>query len=1777
MLQTVFRWAARAMPALLLLACASAQAQNKLFLRSQTYAGLISYETLTVNDTNGAFTSTGNSSDQISVTGGGYSLKFRVPSGQTLAVGEYEATEIYQSDVTSRTAMYVYAQNYNWYCNTVTGRFRILELTRDAQGAIVSLALNFQQHCNNSYSAVMGQLRFNSAIATDEGRRTPDYMIFQPVTNATPGAAVTSNSATIGGLDAPIAISIAGGEYSINNGTFTSAAVAVQNGDTIRVRIAVPAAIGTRATAHVDFNGYRSSFAVGNTIPTAPQPVYSMVQLYGQSAGGYSSARTVLLSPLTMQTLRLSKASYDGVTRGIRIESMEPYSSTSFLNLNFYAPQGNTITAGEYPNLAASPVSNQSALVLGYGGYSSILGSSVYCYDSTSPIKATVHEVEYASDGMPSKLAMDFVITCYNGSYGRVFGYVRINSTRAVDYTRTLPAQFQFPGVSDAQLNTQYTSQSGTVDGINVAVPITVSGGEYSIAGGPFTAAAGTISNGQTVRARLTSASTANTLRVATLNIGGAEFPFKVGTAVVSLPQPGTDAMMVQVSVPRAENQALVTRVYTPATLATFVFQASQSYPKQFQVLARKSGNSSEDLSVSFGGLSGERLVPGTYTDVASYNDNSRVMVNQQQQGCYAGAPFGLLVVHEIEYDVAGTPTKAAIDYRIDCSTNSTLSEQYNYLRFNSTVPIDYTINRPAPFSFTSVKGANPGDIVTSNQVTMRAINVSVPISVVGGEYAIEGGAFTSASGLVAPGQKVRVRTQAAADANAVKTVTLTAGVRGADFLVGTDPGVSPQPNGSPMVVIQAQNYNGSATRQIYSAGTLHDVGLGQAATYYARTSVEMKRLVPNLDGSIPATVMYLSGPNGSLLDVGTYLDAVGNSGSPERAYVSPFNNFYPSYGAQEDLLPYCYSSGSILPTSTRFIVREIESSLSGQTLKLALDMVRTCGIYDLQNVSGPAAIFTSVRINSTIPIDYELRQPVPFVLSPVPGVAPGTAVESAAFTIRGITVAVPIAVTGGQYSIDGGAFTATAGTVSAGQVVKVRLTASPLANDLRTAVISVGEYSTEFKVGTAPGSNPPANGAPLMLMISQGNEVIGQGRTDVVSPATFRTIVASRDWYAGNVNVTANPMVGSSGASWQVNVFAPQGTLIMPGTYTQITNGSYPVTGRMGLRASSNGNYCYNYTSDLYPAGTSMTVHEIEYAGTGTYDPPTKVAIDFVLYCAGNPDPLYGYIRINSSVAIQPLVDNNPSPFSFAPVGSATRNAAIVSASASLTGFNVALPISVIGGEYSIDGGAFTAMPGIVNSGQTVRARVIASASFGGTAKATITVGSRSGEFAVTSEYADSYPDLPVFPSATAAPRSSWVVSAAQVLTGFNSPASIYMYAGEYSINGGPFTSAQGTVMPGDSLRLRVMTGAIYGASYSAQLAVSGYYVYFQVQTVQQAVIQVSINGSGSVRFDPAGVTCSATCGQLFDQGTQLTLTATPSAGQGFAGWSGGGCSGTGQCTIALDLTAQVTATFAALPPGAPTLTAAAPGDGRVTLVFASPASNGGSAITSYQATCMPGTITASGTGSPLVVTGLANGTAYQCTVAATNANGTGAASNALSVTPDALAISLVAVQSRKTHGAAGVFDLPVDASQPIGGPVTVEPRSIGAGHNIVFQMSDNITAIGSVTVVDAADAPIGSATASFSGNEVIVVLTGTPDNRRAKVQVNNINGTATVSAALGFLVGDVNGSRSVNASDISGVKARSGQTVDVSNFKFDLNTSGGINATDISAAKPRSGLVLP
>lgn len=78
-------------------------------------------------------------------------------------------------------------------------------------------------------------------------------------------------------------------------------------------------------------------------------------------------------------------------------------------------------------------------------------------------------------------------------------------------------------------------------------------------------------------------------------------------------------------------------------------------------------------------------------------------------------------------------------------------------------------------------------------------------------------------------------------------------------------------------------------------------------------------------------------------------------------------------------------------------------------------------------------------------------------------------------------------------------------------------------------------------------------------------------------------------------------------------------------------------------------------------------------------------------------------------------------------------------------------------------------------------------------------------------------------------------------------------------------------------------------------------------------ATLTVALTGSGAgnVQSDPSnpGIDCPGDCSEVYSIDVNVTLTATPTSPTStFTGWSGGGCTGTGTCTIGIlnDLTVQ-------------------------------------------------------------------------------------------------------------------------------------------------------------------------------------------------------------------------------------------------------------------------------
>ena len=82
---------------------------------------------------------------------------------------------------------------------------------------------------------------------------------------------------------------------------------------------------------------------------------------------------------------------------------------------------------------------------------------------------------------------------------------------------------------------------------------------------------------------------------------------------------------------------------------------------------------------------------------------------------------------------------------------------------------------------------------------------------------------------------------------------------------------------------------------------------------------------------------------------------------------------------------------------------------------------------------------------------------------------------------------------------------------------------------------------------------------------------------------------------------------------------------------------------------------------------------------------------------------------------------------------------------------------------------------------------------------------------------------------------------------------------------------------------------------------------------TPQQYTLTVTSagTGTGTVTSSPTGINCGSTCSGTYNSGTSVTLTASPATSSTFTGWSGGGCTGTGTCSVTMNTAKTVTATF--------------------------------------------------------------------------------------------------------------------------------------------------------------------------------------------------------------------------------------------------------------------------
>lgn len=167
--------------------------------------------------------------------------------------------------------------------------------------------------------------------------------------------------------------------------------------------------------------------------------------------------------------------------------------------------------------------------------------------------------------------------------------------------------------------------------------------------------------------------------------------------------------------------------------------------------------------------------------------------------------------------------------------------------------------------------------------------------------------------------------------------------------------------------------------------------------------------------------------------------------------------------------------TASCTPAATSYVWTGACAGTNGATCTITPTASTTYSVAGV-NASGTGAVATSVAS---------------FTLPAVTGAAQGNSVMSDVFTVFGLsTTTAPISITNGEYQINGGAWMLVSGTVKNGDVVRIRVAASPTLGAVIRALLAIGSSSSEFVVTTSATpvqgiTIPPVSGVP------QGNYVV--------------------------------------------------------------------------------------------------------------------------------------------------------------------------------------------------------------------------------------------------------------------------------------------------------------------------------------------------------------------------------------------------------------------------------------------------------------------------------------------------------------------------------------------------------------------------------------------------------------------------------------------------------------------------------------------------------------
>ncbi|MEO7387034.1 MAG: hypothetical protein ABIX37_08880 [Gammaproteobacteria bacterium] len=532
-------------------------------------------------------------------------------------------------------------------------------------------------------------------------------------------------------------------------------------------------------------------------------------------------------------------------------------------------------------------------------------------------------------------------------------------------------------------------------------------------------------------------------------------------------------------------------------------------------------------------------------------------------------------------------------------------------------------------------------------------------------------------------------------------------------------------------------------------------------------------------------------------------------------------------------------------------------------------------------------------------------------------GVAVNTAIVSAPITLTGLAIRTDVSVTGGSFSVGcTGTYTVSVTTVDPGTQICVRHTASATPGATTNTTLTVGKGDTiEDTFTTTTGGDITPNAftfvdqtgvakstltvsAPVTLSgftdtapitVSGGEYSVGCTASFTSAPGTVapaatvcvRHTSSAIGGTATNTTLTVGAASGLTGTSDTFTSTTEGATDTTPDSFsfpaqtsvplgTTLTSGAISLTGydTAATITVSGGTYSKNCASGGFTSAA------------GTLAPNTSV-------CVRHTSASTGGTATNTVLTVGGVAgtftsttlagDAVPAAFTFPSQTGVPLLTDVTSAPATITGIDIASPVTVANGEYSIGcTSTFTAAQSSISNGQAICVRHQSSFNSSEDVATVLTIGTVSGTFTSTTKVGDQVPDDFSFTTQTGVARNTVVTSNPITVTGVDSKVGI-LVSGTIG-SPGPFPT------PGFSRGCTGSVNALSGDTLEPgeTICVSVFSADSDLTSVV-ATITIGGNGVGNRKTETFTVTTGETVPDTFvfadqvDVPTLTTIYAAP------------------------------------------------------------------------------------------------------------------------------------------------------------------------------------------------------------------------------------------------------------------------------------------------------------